>query len=51
MSDDNSEWSDVTIPEKVDFEVEGGEYVVNAKTVAKKGTDFFDKLNEEGLKT
>ena len=36
---------------QVDFEVEGGEYVVNAKTVAKKGTDFFDKLNEEGLKS
>ena len=26
--------------DQVDFEVEGGEYVVNAKTVAKKGTDF-----------
>ena len=37
--------------DQVDFEVEGGEYVVNAKTVAKKGTDFFDKLNEEGLKS
>ena len=32
------------------FEVEGGEYVINAQTVAKKGTDFFDKLNEEGMK-
>ena len=37
--------------DQVDFEVEGGEYVVNDKTVAKKGTDFFDKLNEEGLKS
>ena len=36
--------------DQVDFEVEGREYVVNAQTVAKKGTDFFDKLNEEGLK-
>ena len=33
------------------FEVEGGEYVVRADVVKKKGTDFFDKLNNEGMKT
>ena len=37
--------------DQVDFEVEGGEYVINAQTVAKKGTDFFDKINEEGMKS
>ena len=36
MSDDNSEWSDVTIPEKVDFEVEDDS---NEKEVIEQSTE------------